>query len=307
MTPFFRTRIWGFHDLAPWYDFKTDGEPIGEVWLTGEEQCKVASGPFVGQSLQQVTAEHGKELLGNVYGDGEFPLLIKLLFPKEKLSVQVHPDDELAQKYGEPRGKTECWYALDAQEGAAVALGIKEGATVDQIKESIPAGTLEGLLEMVPVKKGDMLFVDAGTVHAMGPGVVILETQQTSDRTYRMYDYGRPRELHLEKSFEAMRLKTKAGKVAPKQEGDHSVLLDEKYFEIERWPLAAGDGTAVVSRNEGVQILFVSSGDLMIHSEGGEQVHVGRCELAIIPASSKHVKVEVQNAADVIRIVPRVG
>lgn len=307
MTPFFRTRIWGFHDLAPWYDFKTEGEPIGEVWLTGESECKVASGPFVGQSLQQVTAAHGKELLGNVYGDGEFPLLIKLLFPKEKLSVQVHPNDELAQKYGEPRGKTECWYALDAQEGAAVALGIKEGATVDQIKESIPAGTLEDLLEMVPVKKGDMLFVDAGTVHAMGPGVVILETQQTSDRTYRMYDYGRPRELHLEKSFEAMRLKTKAGKVAPKQEGDHSVLLDEKYFEIERWPLAAGDGTKIVSRNEGVQILFVSSGELMIHSEGGEQVHVGRCELAIIPASSKHVKVEVQSAADVIRIVPRVG
>ena len=119
-------------------------------------------------------------------------------------------------KYGEPRGKTECWYALDAKPGAT--RGARHPPRRDAlrtIRAAIKASTLEDLLQMVPVQKNDMLFVDAGTVHAMGPGVVILETQQTSDLTYRMYDYGRPRELHLEKSLEAMRLKTRAGKIPP--------------------------------------------------------------------------------------------
>ena len=235
LAPYFRTRIWGFHDLAPWFDYKTDGEPIGEVWLTGE-MCKAATGPFAGQTLRAITDAHAPELLGSALGDGEFPLLIKMLFPKEKLSVQVHPDDAMAHKYGEPRGKTECWYALDAEPGATVALGIRPGVTVEDVRAAIKASTLENLLEMVPVQKNDMLFVDAGTVHAMGPGVVILETQQTSDLTYRMYDYGRPRELHLEKSLEAMKLKTRAGKIPPHTVNGHSVLIDEKYFEIERWP-----------------------------------------------------------------------
>jgi mannose-6-phosphate isomerase len=304
LAPYFRTRIWGFHDLAPWYDYKTDGEPIGEVWLTGE-QCEAATGAFAGQSLQAITAAHGKDLLGNAFGDGEFPLLIKLLFPKEKLSVQVHPDDAMAQKYGEPRGKTECWYALDAEPGAQVALGIRQGVTADQIRTAIEAATLEDLLEMVAVQKNDMLFVDAGTVHAMGPGVVILETQQTSDLTYRMYDYGRPRELHLEKSLEAMRLKTPAGKVPPRKENGHTVLIDEKYFEIERWTFKAGDDAGgLVASTGGLQIFFVADGAVRVSGDGGEAFTVGRCELAVVPASTSGIKIEVESPAEVIRILP---
>lgn len=305
LQPWFRTRIWGFNDLAPWYDYKTDGEPIGEVWLTGE-MCVAGTGPLTGQSLKDITAAHGHELLGSNYGDGQFPLLIKLLFPKDKLSVQVHPDDAMAQKYSEPRGKTECWYALDAQPGAKVALGIKAGVTPEQIKEGIESSTLEDLLEMVPVEKNDMLYVDAGTVHAMGPGVVILETQQTSDLTYRMYDYGRPRELHLDKSFEAMRLKTRAGKVPPQSVNGHSVLIDEKYFEIERWSLEpATAAPAVVENTGGLQILFVADGKIRISAEGGEAFTVNRCELAVIPASSRNVSVEAESPATIIRIQPR--
>jgi mannose-6-phosphate isomerase len=305
LEPWFRTRIWGFHDLNPWYNYTTEGEPIGEVWLTGE-MCAAATGPFSGQSLKDITTQHGRDLLGNSYGDGQFPLLIKLLFPKEKLSVQVHPDDAMAQKYGEPRGKTECWYALDAQPGAQVALGIKPGVTLEQIRTGIESSTLEILLEMVPVKKDDMLFVDAGTVHAMGPGVVILETQQTSDLTYRMYDYGRPRELHLEKSLEALRLKTRAGKIPPHMVNGHSVLIDEKYFEIERWPLdPAKDAAAVTTPTGGLQILFVSEGKIRISADEGEAFPVNRCELAIIPASSSNVRVSAESPATVIRIQPR--
>lgn len=305
LEPWFRTRIWGFQDLSPWYDFKTEGEPIGEVWLTGE-MCVAATGPLAGQSLKNITSRHGEDLLGNTYGDGQFPLLIKLLFPKEKLSVQVHPDDAMAQKYGEPRGKTECWYALDAAPGAYVALGIRPGVTPEQVRAGIDSATLEGLLEMVPVKKNDMLFVDAGTVHAMGPGVVILETQQTSDLTYRMYDYGRARELHLDKSFEAMRVKTRAGKIPPKTVNNHSILIDEKYFEIERWLLETGkDARGLVTETGGLQILFVAEGQIGISADTGASFPVNRNELAVIPASSRNVRVEVDSSATVIRIQPR--
>ena len=305
LAPYFRTRIWGFHDLAPWFDYKTDGEPIGEVWLTGE-MCKVATGAFAGQSLQAITDQQGQELLGTALGDGEFPLLIKLLFPKEKLSVQVHPDDAMAGKYGAPRGKTECWYALDAQPGAQVALGIHEGVTCEEIRAAIKAATLEDLLEMVPVQKGDMLFVDAGTVHAMGPGVVILETQQTSDLTYRMYDYGRPRELHLEKSLEAMRLKTRAGKVPPQSVNRHSVLIDEKYFEIERWSLDhGGEFSSLTASAGGVQMIFVADGAIRVSADGGDAFSVGRCELALVPASARGVAIEVESSATVIRMLPK--
>jgi mannose-6-phosphate isomerase len=305
LKPWFRTRIWGFHDLAPWYDYKTEGDPIGEVWLTGE-MCPAATGPLVGQSLKDITAQHGHDLLGNTYGDGQFPLLIKLLFPREKLSVQVHPDDAMAQKYGEPRGKTECWYALDAQPGAQVALGIKPGITPAQIRAGIESATLENMLEMVPVHKNDMLFVDAGTVHAVGPGIVILETQQTSDLTYRMYDYGRPRELHLEKSLEALRLKTRAGKIPPRTVNGHSVLIDEKYFEIERWPLVpVKDMPAIAASTGGLQIFFVAEGKIRISADGGETFPVNRCEIAVIPASSNNVRVNAESPATVIRIRPR--
>ena len=305
LAPYFRTRIWGFHDLAPWFDYKTDGEPIGEVWLTGE-MCQAATGPFTGQTLRAITDAHSPELLGNALGDGEFPLLIKVLFPKEKLSVQVHPDDAMARKYGEPRGKTECWYALDAEPGATVALGVHPGVTADEIRAAIKGATLENLLEMVPVQKNDMLFVDAGTVHAMGPGVVILETQQTSDLTYRMYDYGRPRELHLDKSLEALRLKTRAGKIQPQTVNGHSVLIDEKYFEIERWDLPKGDAPAGLSDNTGaVQILFVASGSICISSDWGEAFPVERCQLAVIPALASGVRIGVESPAEVIRVLPK--
>jgi mannose-6-phosphate isomerase len=303
LEPYFRTRIWGFHDLSPWYDYKTDGEPIGEVWLTGE-MCKAATGPLAGLSLTEITKKLGRGLLGTAYGDGEFPLLIKLLFPKEKLSVQVHPDDAMAQKYGEPRGKTECWYALDAEPGAKVALGIHPGVTPEQIRKAIEDATLEDLLEMVPVNNGDMLFVDAGTVHAMGPGVVILETQQTSDRTYRLYDYGRPRELHIDKSLEAMRVKTRAGKIPPHAENGHTVLIDEKYFKIERWNVPAGDTGRLAEKTGSVQMFFVVDGTISISATGGQAITVGRCQLAVVPAEVVGVKIAAESPAAVVRIFP---
>src|SRR5580692_2844206 len=236
VEPRFTARVWGFRDLRPWYDRVTEGEPIGEVWLTGDD-CQVATGPHAGKRLAALFSEVGDALLGHGAPSTESPLLIKTIFAREKLSVQVHPDDAMARKYGEPRGKTECWYALAAEPGAEVAVGVKPGTTLAEIQEGISAGTLESRLNMVPVATGDLIYVDAGTVHSIWPGSILLETQQYSDVTYRMYDYGRPRELHIEKSLEATKLATRAGKIAPLQLADRTLLIDVEYFRIERIPV----------------------------------------------------------------------
>jgi mannose-6-phosphate isomerase len=303
LAPYFRTRPWGFNDLSPWYDYKTDGEPIGEVWLTGE-MCAADTGPLRGVSLADITTQHRSALLGAALTGQDFPLLIKVLFPKEKLSVQVHPDDALAQSYGEPRGKTECWYTLDAHPGAEVALGIRPGVTVEQVKAAVHDATLESLLAMVPVQKGDLVFVAAGTVHALWPGVVMLETQQTSDLTYRMYDYGSSRELHLEKAFAAMHLVTSAGVVPPRTVNGHSVLIDERYFRIEKWPMGAGAAAALAAPAPVVQMLFVTQGSLRISGDGFEPFTVERNRLAVIPSSSLRWTLAGDDSGEVIRILP---
>lgn len=303
LAPWFRTRPWGFQDLDPWYHYKTDGEPIGEVWLTGA-MCVADTGPLQGTSLADITKQHRSALLGPGLTGQDFPLLIKILFPKEKLSVQVHPDDALAQRYGEPRGKTECWYALDARPGAQVALGIRPGVTVEQVKAAVHDTSLESLLAMVPVEKGDMIFVDAGTVHAMGPGVVVLETQQTSDLTYRMYDYGSGRQLHLEKAFAAMKLTTRAGKVPPRVVDGHTVLIDEKYFRIERWPFGTGTASSLAASSRVVQMLFITKGRIQISGEGFETFAVERNQIAVIPSSSSRWSLADDESPEIIRILP---
>jgi len=313
VAPFFRTRIWGFDDLSPWFDFKTSGEPIGEVWLTGD-QCLAETGPLAGDSLAEIVQDHTLALLGGEYP--AFPLLVKILFPKEKLSVQVHPDDAMARKYGEPRGKTECWYALDAQPGAQVALGIKPGIKPENVLAAIEESTLENLLEWLPVERQDMIFVDAGTVHAVGPGVVLLETQQNSDLTYRMYDYGRPRELHVDLSMEAMRLHTRAGKVRPVVEDGHAKLIDEPYFRLDRFTLeASGKGALPDSESDGgrfndrAQVLFVAEGEVTLFADSSleEPVVLARCQTAIVPAHTGPWSLATSGSAQVVRIVPQPG
>ena len=215
LAPWFSPRVWGRLDLRPWYSSTGTKETVGEAWLTGPE-CVVETGPMAGRTLAAVMAEAGEALGASSDGGAEFPLLVKILFPNDKLSVQVHPDDAHAQAVGQPRGKTECWYVLEAEPGAAVALGLREGAGADAVRAAVADGSLEGLLQQVPVAAGDMVFVDAGTVHAIGPGVVLLETQQTSDTTFRLYDYGRQRELHLEQGLRVLKAQTAAGKVKPR-------------------------------------------------------------------------------------------
>jgi len=269
LKPWFSERPWGRRGLQPWYSSTGTTELVGEAWLTGP-QCVVETGSFAGRTLASVGSELG----------GEFPLLVKLLFPAEKLSVQVHPDDAQAQALGETRGKTECWYVLEAEPGAAVALGLKDGVDVAQVKAAVTDGTMESLMEWVSVSVGDMLFVDAGTVHAIAPGVVLLETQQTSDVTYRLYDYGRPRELHLEKGLQVIKTKTAAGKVAPRNMNGFTRLIEQKYFVVDRFDVAAGEVRVAI---DGAGCLVGLSGEGLVRFSGVE-VQLKVAQAVVAPA-----------------------
>lgn len=308
IEPRFVGRVWGYNDLRPWYDRVAGSEPIGEVWLTGDE-CRVESGPYAGKTLGALFQAESAALLGPSASDPASPLLVKVIFAREKLSVQVHPDDRLAQKYGQPRGKTECWYALAAEPGAQVAAGLKPGVTLDQVKAGIADGSLEDSLNILPVAQGDMIFVDSGTVHAIWPGSILLETQQNSDITYRMYDYGRPRELHIEKSLEATRFVTRAGKVAPRSLDDRTILIDVEYFRVERIPVSGsrpssslpGDGEPA----PGLAYLFAASGSARIVAESLEPLVIPPRGIACVPAASPAFTIEDLGGLDLIRISPR--
>ena len=297
LVPWFSPRPWGRLDLRPWYSETGTTEPVGEAWLTGP-QCVVETGEFAGRTLQQVTAEAGDAILGEG-GGAEFPLLVKLLFPNEKLSVQVHPDDAMAWELGQPRGKTECWYVLEAKTGATIALGLREGVTVDAVRAAIGAGKLEELLEWVPVEAGEMVFVDAGTVHSIGPGVVLLETQQTSDATFRLYDYGRGRELHLELGLRALETRTAAGKVSPRAMDGFTRLIEQRYFVVDRYDVAAGD--EVIVPVDGAGCVVGLSGLATVAGEGCEAVELPMGRAVVVPASVGEVRVKSRVGASFVR------
>ncbi len=314
IRPEISPRPWGFRDLRPWYDLVAEGDPIGEVWLTGDD-CRVSTGPHAGKRLAALFAEEHEALLGAGAPSPDSPLLIKTIFAREKLSVQVHPDDRMAQKYGFPRGKTECWYALAAEPGAKVALGVKPGTTLAQIEQEIHAGTLEASLNAAPVAAGDMIFVDAGTIHAIWPGSILMETQQNCDLTYRIFDYGRPRELHIAKSLEATKLTTRAGKVAPKALADRTVLIDVEYFRVERVPMDGRRTSESLGgdREPGLAYLFAAAGSARLVGAGRLGAEFEPLELpprgvVAIPAASPEFVLEDASKPgeklDLLRITP---
>jgi mannose-6-phosphate isomerase len=214
IEPIFSERIWGSRSLAPLFPEMHDlNPPIGEAWLTGLD-CRIANGPFAGHTLGQAWKEmtigwRGSQFQGNV----DFPLLLKFIFPTDKLSIQVHPDDAYAavhEKAVGGRGKTEMWYVVSAESGARLLAGLKPGVTKERFEAALADQTLEGLFQSYEVKAGDTFFLPAGMPHTIGPNMVICEVQEYSDLTYRVYDYGRvdvhgkSRELHVEKALAVM-------------------------------------------------------------------------------------------------------
>src|ERR1700687_3013717 len=294
MLPGFDPRPWGTQDLSPIYPNHKFEEKIGEAWLTGDD-CKVANGPLTGKTLAQLSEQYQRELVGEAARDSmRFPLLLKFLFPHEKLSVQVHPDDAQALRVGQPWGKTECWYIAHAQPGAQTALGLKPGVTAQQLGEAIHQKRAEEVLNWINVYAGDMIYVAGGTVHTLGPGSVVVETQQQSDTTYRLYDYGRPRELHLKDGMAAVKEKVASGKVVRPAPGQipgsgsrEAALVEAPYFVVERFE--AKDPLELATQDDSgrssVQIVVAVEGCGVIEAAGMDPVTLAKGDAVVVPAS----------------------
>jgi mannose-6-phosphate isomerase len=310
MLPGFDPRPWGTLDLSPIYPNRRFEEKIGEAWLTGDD-CKIANGPLTGQTLAQVSEKYQRELVGDAARDASrFPLLLKFLFPHEKLSVQVHPDDEQARRVGQPWGKTECWYVAHAKPGAQIALGLKPDVTVAQLEQSIHEKRAEEVLNWLNVFTGDMIYVAGGTVHTLGPGSVIVETQQQSDTTYRLYDYGRPRELHLKDGMAAVKSKVTSGKVVrpapvqvPGSKNRRAPLVAAPYFVVDMFEMR--DAQELRTRDESgkssAQILAAVEGCGVVEAAGAEPVTLAKGDAVVIPASVEKFTVRPQWTLEFLR------
>lgn len=313
LQPVFSPRIWGSRSLAPLYPEKKNlAEPIGEAWLTGRSCC-FANGPFGGRELGEAWRAMPVEWKGTRLRDAaEFPLLVKFIFPDDKLSIQVHPDDAYASKHEAAAGglgKTEMWYAISAQTGAEVLLGFKAGVNAENFRRAIAEGTLEETLARVPVHSGDIFFVPAGTPHTIGPRMVLCEVQEYSDLTYRIFDYnrvdasGRPRELHVEKALEVMRFDgATSGEIEPARTscGGATVtyLAACRYFATEKWEFL--ETLRSKTDREHFDLLIVLEGAGSIRWDGGSAQYQ-TAETWFIPAGLDSYELVPASATQLLR------
>jgi|SRR5579872_7496914 len=312
LLPEFVERPWGTRDLSLIYPHKTarrGGEfeqPVGEVWLTGD-MCRVSTGPLAGRMLGEIAREFGRLLVGEAANAAdEFPLLLKFLFPCEKLSVQVHPDDATAEKQGHRHGKSECWYVIAAGNGSQVALGLKQevltqGTWREEVRAAIQNGRLESLLNWLELHAGDLVNVPAGTVHSIGPGPVLLEVQQNSDITYRLYDYGRPRELHVTQGLAAIKEPCGAGKVERRTQtetyGNRAWLNQARHFLVEKF-VVKSEAKIEALTEKSVKVLVGLEGCGIIDFPTGGSLTLAKGEVAVIPAAISGYKIRPQWALE---------
>jgi mannose-6-phosphate isomerase len=257
LKPVFQERIWGGTELRDKFGYRIPNNLTGECWAisahpNGESVVKV--GEFEGLTLKDLWENH-RELFGNQQGN-KFPLLTKILDANKELSVQVHPNDEYAQvnENGE-LGKTECWYIIDCKEDAEMIYG-HTAQTRDELEQMIDNGQWSQLLNRVKIKPGDFFYVPSGTIHALCEGTLVLETQQSSDTTYRVYDFdrtdkdGNKRELHLDKAIDVTTVPHEGRKTDPRVEAGSGAMIttfvEGEYFSVYKWDI---DGQASFIQN----------------------------------------------------------
>jgi mannose-6-phosphate isomerase len=308
MTPLFDPRPWGTFDLSPIYSQRFQ-EKIGESWLTGDH-CKVQNGALAGKSLQELASDYERELIGDAAADeSRFPLLAKFLFPHEKLSVQVHPDDDEARTMGQPWGKTECWYVAHAQPGAEIGLGLRPGTTRVDFEQAIRENRAEELLNWIRVSAGDMIYVAGGTVHTLGPGSIIVETQQQSDITFRLYDYGRPRELHLAEGLRVIKERVASGKVKPQPFSKFGMngnrvqpLVVSTYFGVEKFEFSAQQEFDLRGNDKSsAQILVATEGAAVVEAAGCDPVRFGKGDAVVLPAMIPRFRIVPQGVVEFLK------
>lgn len=290
LTPAFKDYLWGGQRLKTDFYKDTDLTPLAESWELSahrDGQSTVATGVYRGMTFTAYLEVLGKAALGTACGKYDyFPLLIKLIDAKGDLSVQVHPSDEYALEHEGEYGKTEMWYVLDCEEGAALYYGFKEDTTREEYETAIKEGRLTDILNRVPVKRGDVFFIPAGTVHAIGAGILICEIQQNSNTTYRVYDYNRRdkngnlRPLHVEKALAVSDLR-KSPALPEIPDGEDVLLAECGYFAVRRLRFA-GRGT-VTATAESFTALTVTEGEGTL-SDGESTLSFRKGDTLFIPA-----------------------
>ncbi|MCY3780596.1 MAG: class I mannose-6-phosphate isomerase [Chloroflexi bacterium] len=289
LQPTLHIKVWGGRMLAERLNKSLPThEPYGESWeLHGT--ATVLNGSLRGRNLAELTQEFGADLIGagNDPADG-FPLLAKFIDANAWLSIQVHPNDEQAQALeGEPRGKTEAWVVLQADPAARLVVGVRHGTGRTRLAHAIEQNTLDELLEYAEVNAGDVLYIPANTIHALGPGILIYEIQQSSDITYRLYDWGRlgldgqPRELHIGKGVQVSNLDT-----LPQVQRPHGdLLIDGDYFRT--WRHELRNDRLKLETKDRFQGLTCIAGALQLQAEGHRPVNLAQGETGLIPACLK--------------------
>ncbi|WP_373471877.1 mannose-6-phosphate isomerase, class I [Carnobacterium alterfunditum] len=277
LKPVLQEKIWGGKKLREVFGYDLPSDKTGEAWAISAHPngpSLVENGPYKGLTLAEVWDQH-REVFGNAEGE-VFPLLTKILDAADDLSVQVHPDDRYGMEHEGELGKTECWYVIDADKGAEIIYG-HHAQTKEELEQMIIDGKWDELLRRIEVKKGDFFYVPSGTIHAIGGGITILETQQSSDTTYRVYDYDRKddqgnlRELHIKQSVDVTTVphvdSTPETRIEKQEEATITTLVKTSFFDVYKWEVkgkADFNATApytLVSVLEGTGKLIVEAGE----------------------------------------------
>lgn len=304
-TPQFKSVLWGGKRISQFKRITPQGDNIGESWeLSGVpgHESTVAAGPYKGKNLHEMLLEHGKEILGDKlvkrYGN-EFPLLIKFIDSADDLSIQVHPDDALAQKRHHCPGKTEMWISIDPTEQAYLYSGLNRALTSEEYRQRIKDNTILECLNKYYPQKGDIFFLPAGRIHSIGKGNFVLEIQETSDITYRIYDYNRrdsngcPRQLHVEESIEAVDFNDLAGSApttVPAAGNTEHILADCSHFTTTAINVN-GQFTIDLEKRASFTVIVAVNGHAPIIDAEGRVTMLPQGSTALIPASMPRVTI----------------
>jgi mannose-6-phosphate isomerase len=313
--PIFKERIWGGREIEKLYGKKLPaGKVIGESWEISDrpgDESVIANGPLAGKNLRWLMENHARELLGDAKpaSGNRFPLLIKILDAREKLSLQVHPPASKAVELkGEP--KTEMWFIADATPGAELFVGLKRGVTRAEFEKKISDGSVDECFHRVPVRAGDTMFLPSGRVHAIGDGLVIFEIQQNSDSTYRVFDWnrigldGKPRELHIAQSlasidFNDFEPKSVLEKFSVDEKTKSRPLVRDRLFNVENLEMKTGAVAKLKERK--LQIVAAVSGLIEIKSDS-ESVNLSAGQFCLIPASLERTEMLAKSNATLLRV-----
>jgi len=312
--PVLKERIWGGNKLTTLFNKSASEEKIGESWeLCGfpEEDSVVSNGYLAGNTITELIEVYMGELVGDAVYDNyglNFPLLFKIIDAQDKLSIQVHPDDEVAAERHNSFGKTEMWYVLEAEENAELIAGFNQECTKEKYNDSLKNNSVEDLLQKISVKKGDVIYIPAGLVHAIGKGILLAEIQQSSDVTYRIYDYNRKddkgnhRQLHIEEALDVINFDSKENPIISYEKKLNEIV---ELYSCDYFTTNYISFDSEVVRNYGdidsFKVYMCTEGFFNILSDGNyTPVNIG--ETVLIPASMSEVVFIPDGKATVLEV-----